>query len=29
VSHGCVRMRNEDLIRLYPMVPVGTKVTIL
>jgi hypothetical protein len=29
VSHGCVRMRNEDLIELYPMVPVGTKVTIL
>jgi hypothetical protein len=28
VSHGCVRMRNEDLNELYPMVPVGTKVTI-
>lgn len=28
VSHGCIRMRNEDLIELYPMVPVGTKVTI-
>jgi hypothetical protein len=24
VSHGCVRMRNEDLERLYPMVAVGT-----
>jgi lipoprotein-anchoring transpeptidase ErfK/SrfK len=28
VSHGCVRMNNEDLIQLYPMVPRGTKVTI-
>jgi hypothetical protein len=28
VSHGCVRMRNEDLERLYPMVPVGTAVYI-
>lgn len=26
VSHGCVRMRNEDIERLYPMVPVGTPV---
>lgn len=28
VSHGCVRMRNEDLIRLYPLVPRGTPVVI-
>jgi lipoprotein-anchoring transpeptidase ErfK/SrfK len=28
VSHGCVRMRNEDITRLFPMVPVGTTVTI-
>jgi lipoprotein-anchoring transpeptidase ErfK/SrfK len=28
VSHGCVRMRNEDLAELYPLVPVGTTVTI-
>lgn len=28
VSHGCVRMRNEDLEQLYPMVPVGTNVFI-
>jgi hypothetical protein len=28
VSHGCVRMRNEDLDRLYSMVPVGTAVFI-
>jgi len=26
VSHGCVRMRNEDIEKLYPMVPVGTPV---
>lgn len=28
VSHGCVRMRNEDLTKLYPLVPVGTAVFI-
>lgn len=28
VSHGCVRMRNEDIETLYPMVPVGTPVYI-
>ena len=28
VSHGCVRMRNEDIATLYPMVPVGTPVYI-
>jgi lipoprotein-anchoring transpeptidase ErfK/SrfK len=28
VSHGCVRMRNEDLARLYPLVPRGTTVII-
>jgi lipoprotein-anchoring transpeptidase ErfK/SrfK len=28
VSHGCVRMRNEDLVRLYALVPVGTSVFI-
>lgn len=28
VSHGCVRMRNEDIERLYPMVSVGTPVYI-
>lgn len=26
VSHGCVRLRNEDIARLYTMVPVGTPV---
>ena len=28
VSHGCVRMRNEDIIRLGRLMPVGTPVTI-
>lgn len=28
VSHGCVRLTNEDLDRLYHMVPVGTPVFI-
>lgn len=28
VSHGCVRMYNQDVEQLYPMVPVGTAVYI-
>ena len=28
-SHGCVRMRNEDVAELFSRVPVGTPVTIL
>ncbi len=28
VSHGCVRLRNEDIALLYEMVPVGTRVYI-
>ncbi len=28
VSHGCVRMRNEDIARLYEIVPIGTPVFI-
>ncbi len=28
-SHGCVRMRNADVIQLFDMVPVGTPVNIL
>jgi lipoprotein-anchoring transpeptidase ErfK/SrfK len=28
VSHGCVRLRNEDIARLFDMVPVGTAVYI-
>ncbi len=27
-SHGCVRLRNEDIMALYPLVPVGTVVYI-
>ena len=29
VSHGCVRMNNDDLARLYEIVPVGTVVEIV
>ena len=28
VSHGCIRLRNEDIAQLYEMVPVGTPVFI-
>ncbi|XEC93283.1 L,D-transpeptidase [Paenibacillus tarimensis] len=28
VSHGCIRMYNEDVLALQALVPVGTKVTI-
>ena len=28
VSHGCIRMYNEDVSELYALVPVGTKVYI-
>jgi lipoprotein-anchoring transpeptidase ErfK/SrfK len=28
VSHGCVRMRNADILRLARVMPVGTPVTI-
>jgi L,D-transpeptidase YbiS len=27
-SHGCVKMRNDDMIRLFDRVPVGTPVVI-
>jgi len=27
-SHGCVRMRNADIVTLFDMVPAGTAVTI-
>ena len=29
VSHGCVRMRNEDILELAKLMPVGTPVSIL
>ncbi len=28
-SHGCIRMRNSDIIRLFDQVPLGTLVVIL
>jgi lipoprotein-anchoring transpeptidase ErfK/SrfK len=28
VSHGCVRMRNEDIVELGRLMPVGTPVEI-
>jgi lipoprotein-anchoring transpeptidase ErfK/SrfK len=28
VSHGCVRLRNEDIAKLYQIVPLGTAVYI-
>ncbi|MBD2864749.1 L,D-transpeptidase family protein [Paenibacillus oceani] len=27
-SHGCIRMLNRDVIELYQMIPLGTKVSI-
>lgn len=29
MSHGCVRMRNDDVVALYDMVDVGTPVIIV
>jgi len=28
-SHGCIRMQNDDVNTLYPMVPVGTHVLVV
>lgn len=28
LSHGCIRMLNRDVIELYELIPIGTKVTI-
>jgi hypothetical protein len=28
ISHGCIRMRNEDIVRLSRLMPVGTPLTI-
>lgn len=28
-SHGCIRMRNQDVVRLFDEVPVGTLVNII
>ncbi len=29
VSHGCIRMKNPDILRLAKLLPVGTPVTVL
>ncbi len=29
VSHGCVRMQNEDVIELYEIIPLGTPLKII
>ncbi len=29
VSHGCIRLYPEDISRFFPMVPAGTKVTVV
>ena len=29
VSHGCIRLYPEDISRFFPLVPAGTKVTIV
>jgi len=28
-SHGCIRMRNADLVELFDLVPAGTEVNII
>ncbi len=28
ISHGCIRLRNRDIVRLARLMPVGTPVTI-
>jgi lipoprotein-anchoring transpeptidase ErfK/SrfK len=28
VSHGCIRMRNNDILRLAALMPIGTPLTI-
>ena len=28
VSHGCVRLRNSDIVRLAKLMPVGTPITV-
>jgi lipoprotein-anchoring transpeptidase ErfK/SrfK len=29
VSHGCIRMLNQDVADLYQRVPIGTRVVVL
>ena len=28
VSHGCIRLKNEDILRLAKLMPVGTPLTV-
>ena len=28
-SHGCIRLANRNIVKFYPLVPVGTKVYIV
>jgi lipoprotein-anchoring transpeptidase ErfK/SrfK len=28
VSHGCIRMRNRDIVRLAALLPIGTPLTV-
>ena len=28
-SHGCIRMKNEEVEELYKIIPIGTRVTIV
>ena len=28
-SHGCIRLRNRDILRLYRLAPVGTPIEIV
>jgi L,D-transpeptidase YbiS len=28
-SHGCIRMRNADIVELFDLVPAGTEVEII
>ena len=28
VSHGCIRLRNADILRLGRLMPVGTPITV-
>lgn len=27
-SHGCIRLRNRDMLQLFDLIPIGTEVTI-
>jgi lipoprotein-anchoring transpeptidase ErfK/SrfK len=29
LSHGCIRLRNQDIITLFPQVNVGTRVLVV